>query len=395
LEVERLNKEISGASEAVRDARSEADRLRAKLDEMHGEWQGAMSETSGKAEDLERRLRTGQENAARELETVKRQAEEAAVNGRARIQAAEEEIERMRRNAMDAELADAAAREFQEALKMRDGELQKVRSELDGARAKAKSNATLAKEAAERLRKAESVVDGTRRAAARAMDQVKLAENAANQCAVDAAGAARDREDAMRHELAEAERRYESMATQARDAFKDAASAVSERDAKIADLEYSLSDLERKSKEAVSTASNAVASAEKARRGAEEHAARSAADAAATYMRLESSLSQAEAEVQRMESAMLSELRSLAGHRGHGVDDRATGPTDESGSDAKIAELDWLCGQLAGLIRERGMTPGASSASTPRTVDALELVAAQMWAQLEAAGVDPSKALRR
>ena len=33
---------------------------------MHGEWQGAMSETSGKAEDLERRLRTGQENAARE-----------------------------------------------------------------------------------------------------------------------------------------------------------------------------------------------------------------------------------------------------------------------------------------------------------------------------------------
>jgi hypothetical protein len=28
-------------------------------------------------------------------------------------------------------------------------------------------------------------------------------------------------------------------------------------------------------------------------------------------------------------------------------------------------------------------------------VDALELVAAQMWAQLEAAGVDPSKALRR
>ena len=41
-----------------------------------------------------------------------------------------------------------------------------------------------------------------------------------------------------------------------------------------------------------------------------------------------------------------------------------------------------------------GMTPGASSASTPRTVDALEMVAAQMWAQLESAGVDPSKALR-
>ena len=63
-------------------------------------------------------------------------------------------------------------------------------------------------------------------------------------------------------------------------------------------------------------------------------------------------------------------------------------------AEAKIAELDWLCGQLAGLVRMYGMTPGASSASTPRTVDALEMVAAQMWAQLESAGVDPSKALR-
>ena len=139
----------------------------------------------------------------------------------------------------------------------------------------------------------------------------------------------------------------------------------------------------------MSTAQSAVASAELARRGAEEHAAKSAADAAATYMRLESSLSQAEREVQLMESAMLRELRSLAGHRGHGADTRPTGSED-----AKIAELDWLCGQLAGLVRMYGMTPGASSASTPRTVDALEMVAAQMWAQLESAGVDPSKALR-
>ena len=134
-----------------------------------------------------------------------------------------------------------------------------------------------------------------------------------------------------------------------------------------------------------------MASAELARRGAEEHAAKSAADAAATYMRLESSLSQAEREVQRMESAMLQELRSLAGHRGHGADTRPTGSEVRT---AKIAELDWLCGQLAGLVRMYGMTPGASSASTPRTVDALEMVAAQMWAQLESAGVDPSKALR-
>ena len=93
-----------------------------------------------------------------------------------------------------------------------------------------------------------------------------------------------------------------------------------------------------------------------------------------------------------MESAMLRELRSLAGHRGHGADTRPTGSGSEE--DAKIAELDWLCGQLAGLVRMYGMTPGASSASTPRTVDALEMVAAQMWAQLESAGVDPSKALR-
>ena len=167
---------------------------------------------------------------------------------------------------------------------------------------------------------------------------------------------------------------------------------MSERDAKIQDLEHSLADLERKSKEAVSAAQSAVASAELARRGAEEHAAKSAADAAATYMRLESSLSQAEREVQLMESAMLRELRSLAGHRGHGADTRPTGSGSEE--DAKIAELDWLCGQLAGLVRMYGMTPGASSASTPRTVDALEMVAAQMWAQLESAGVDPSKALR-
>ena len=48
-EVERLNNELGKAGEAVRDARSEADRLRAKLDEMHGEWQGAMSETSAQA----------------------------------------------------------------------------------------------------------------------------------------------------------------------------------------------------------------------------------------------------------------------------------------------------------------------------------------------------------
>ena len=85
--------------------------LVAKLDEMHGEWQGAMSETSTKRAQVER-----------ELEEVKRQAEEAAVNGRARIQAAEQEIERMRRNAMDAELADAAAKEFQEALRVRVGQ---------------------------------------------------------------------------------------------------------------------------------------------------------------------------------------------------------------------------------------------------------------------------------
>ena len=361
----------------IRD-RSEADRLRAKLDEMHGEWQGAMSETSTKRAQVER-----------ELEEVKRQAEEAAVNGRARIQAAEEEIERMRRNAMDAELADAAAKEFQEALRVRDGELRKIRSELDDARTKAKSNATLAKEAAERLRKAEAVVDGARRAAAKAMDQVKLAENAAASCRADASKAARDREDAVRAQLADAERRYEELADKARDASSHADRAVSERDAKIADLEHSLADLERKSKEAVSTAQSAVASAELARRGAEEHAAKSAADAAATYMRLESSLSQAEREVQLMESAMLQELRSLAGHRGHGADTRPTGSEE-----AKIAELDWLCGQLAGLVRMYGMTPGASSASTPRTVDALEMVAAQMWAQLESAGVDPSKALR-
>ena len=92
---------------------------------------------------------------------------------------------------------------------------------------------------------------------------------------------------------------------------------------------------------------------------------------------------------------MLQELRSLAGHRGHGADTRPTAGGSAPGSDdAKIAELDWLCGQLAGLVRMYGMTPGASSASTPRTVDALETVAAQMWAQLESAGVDPSKALR-
>ena len=129
------------------------------------------------------------------------------MNGRARIQAAEEEIERMRRNAMDAELADAAAKSSKRRFASAMASLLSLSVSLDDARTKAKSNATLAKEAAERLRKAESVVDGARRAAAKAMDQVKLAENAAASCRADASRAARDREDAVRAQLADAERR--------------------------------------------------------------------------------------------------------------------------------------------------------------------------------------------
>ena len=159
---------------------------------------------------------------------------------------------------------------------------------------------------------------------------------------------------------------------------------MSERDAKIQDLEHSLADLERKSKEAVSAAQSAVASAELARRGAEEHAAKSAADAAATYMRLESSLSQAEREVQLMESAMLRELRSLADTAGTAAATRPTGSGSEE--DAKIAELIG-CAVSSGSGSNLHHDAPGRLASTPRTAPpALEMVAAQMWAQLESRG---------
>ena len=163
---------------------------------------------------------------------------------------------------------------------------------------------------------------------------------------------------------------------------------MSERDAKIQDLEHSLADLERKSKEAVSAAQS-LRTLRRSSRGEAPRNLRPSPPPTPRRrgMRLESSLSQAERGAVDGErdaagaSFARGTPRARRGHPAHRVwvgalEDRRVG----------LAR-----GQLAGLVRMYGMTPGASSASAPMTVDALEMVAAQMWAQLESAGVDPSR----
>jgi len=204
-----------------------------------------------------------------QLRDVKQRATSAATEGGKRIKAAETELMKMRR-AVDAANAARAAggnasREFELRMRDKDAELDTMRGDLREARETARANASLAVEAATRLKSAELVVTRAREAAETAATRARVSKEGASKAGLQAAAAAREKENAVRVTLAEAESRYEKFAQEARKASEEAAVAAADRDGRVELLERSLVDLETKARDAVTAAENAVFSATGAR----------------------------------------------------------------------------------------------------------------------------------
>ena len=117
---------------------------------------------------------------------------------------------------------EQSVHEWQRAAEEKEGEVHRMRHELDAARESASSNAALASEAANRLRQAEGAVEDIRRQAAAAEERAQHLEADASRAKGDAAKAARDRENSLREQLAAAEQRYERLAAEAEQASANA-----------------------------------------------------------------------------------------------------------------------------------------------------------------------------
>ena len=320
-----------------------------------------------------------------ELRDVKRRAALAAEEGGARIRAAEAELARMRR-AVDAANAARAAggdasREFELQMRDKQKELDAMRADLraareNGARQRgAGGGGCFALEA-----RREGGAARARRRRGRHRARAALGEGRRRRARRGGGGGARAREDAVRAELADAERRYASLRDEASRASAEAAAATADRDARIEALEVSLGDLERKARDAVRTAETAVSSAEAAREGAESAAARAAADAAAAYSKLEGSLSRAENEIEAMELQTLQDLRDVSSHRHHGSSLQYYNAAVSAGvvpsvkgaalagvvrAETRTAEICRLSQTLARALADAGETPAAPAPTPP------------------------------
>ena len=371
-----------------------------------------------------------------QLRDVKQRATSAATEGGKRIKAAETELMKMRR-AVDAANAARAAggnasREFELRMRDKDAELDTMRGDLREARETARANASLAVEAATRLKSAELVVTRAREAAETAATRARVSEEGASKAGLQAAAAAREKENAVRVTLAEAESRYEKFAQEARKASEEAAVAAADRDGRVELLERSLVDLETKARDAVTAAENAVFSAEQARETSENAAARAAADAAAAYSRLEGSLVRAETEIDTLEAQTLADLANVRQHQHHGDAFQYYNAAVSAGvvpsiagaaltgvrrAEHRIAEICRLSQTLFDAIEKQGEVPISSAPKPPApvsekmnpeapevgaalrdaeaTADLFEEVAAALWAQAEGLGLDPSGAVAR